>query len=184
MRVDALIVDQEYRAVEGMTDFSRMPFFDGHRDVNGDVAPLGQELNSEPFDNLNFLLRRGTHLHWALPDALTRGLHDEEGTVFPPVPNRWLVRRLEGDEVTASWVVESDYLHPVDGLRRTDAVSYPVRPQPGDTNRQPFRYLGRQLTLDQWLVRDPYSQYLDHPLTAISDRVRKSELFGILSKLS
>lgn len=75
MRVDALFVDKEFRVVEAMADFSRLPLFNGHRDVNGDVTPLGQEVNSEPFDNLNFLLRPGTHLHWALPDALTRGLH-------------------------------------------------------------------------------------------------------------
>jgi hypothetical protein len=167
MRVDALIVDQECRVVEAMADFSRLPFFNGHREVNSDVAPLGQEVNSDPFDNVNFLLKPGTHLHWALPDALTRGLHEEDGIHFPRVPNRWLVTRRDGESVIQSWIVESDYLHPVDGLRRTDAISYPVRPQRHDRNRQPFRYLGRSLTLDQWLAGDPSADYLDQPLTAV-----------------
>src|SRR5215207_1048801 len=38
----------------------------------------------------------GVYLHWALPDALTRGAGDETaGVQMPPLPDRWLVARLE-----------------------------------------------------------------------------------------
>jgi len=37
----------------------------------------------------------GVYLHWALPDALTRGSQGADGQVaFPPVPDRWLILRL------------------------------------------------------------------------------------------
>jgi len=46
----------------------------------------------------------GIHLHWALPDALTHGLHDPstDTIAFPTVPNRWLVTRIFRDEGAAS----------------------------------------------------------------------------------
>jgi hypothetical protein len=57
----------------------------------------------------------GVHLHWALPDALTRGVgtSDYRQINFPYVPNRWLVVRFN---IASSqwqcklWVVESDYI--------------------------------------------------------------------------
>jgi hypothetical protein len=58
----------------------------------------------------------GVRLHWALPDALTHGRTPAAGgdeTVFPLVPNRWLVARFNaGDDgawACRLWVVESDY---------------------------------------------------------------------------
>ena len=44
-----------------------------------------------------FTLQEGIHLHWAMPDALTKGyvIGEEEKSevVFPELPNRWLVVR-------------------------------------------------------------------------------------------
>src|SRR5439155_14164359 len=34
------------------------------------------------------------YLHWALPDALTRGVNTATNTEFPPIPDRWLVVRF------------------------------------------------------------------------------------------
>lgn len=59
---------------------------------------------------------QGIHLHWALPDALTRGKQSAPGqpVEFPLVPNRWLVVRFEAGGV--KWdcqkvtVIRSDYL--------------------------------------------------------------------------
>ncbi|MEW2633889.1 hypothetical protein AB0903_20095 [Streptomyces sp. NPDC048389] len=62
--------------------------------------------------------RLGVYLQWELPAALTRGRHDEEEGVgdFPFVPNRWLVvRHQDGNRALKAWVVESDYLDPMDG---------------------------------------------------------------------
>src|SRR4051794_14194230 len=40
-------------------------------------------------------MEQGVHLHWAMPDALTRATVPEDGPVeFPTVPNHWLVSRL------------------------------------------------------------------------------------------
>ncbi|MEU9402798.1 hypothetical protein [Streptomyces sp. NPDC048242] len=60
----------------------------------------------------------GVYLQWELPAALTRGRHDDEEGIggFPLVPNRWLVvRHSESDGKLKAWVVESDYLDPLDG---------------------------------------------------------------------
>ncbi|MEY9947921.1 hypothetical protein [Kitasatospora sp. GAS1066B] len=62
--------------------------------------------------------RLGVYLQWELPAALTRGRHDEEEGVgeFPLVPNRWLVvRHATGARRLKAWIVESDYLDPMDG---------------------------------------------------------------------
>jgi hypothetical protein len=58
----------------------------------------------------------GVHLHWALPDALTRGRKADaaSGLEFPLVPNRWLVARFAtpagGSWQCQAWVVQSDFL--------------------------------------------------------------------------
>ena len=39
-------------------------------------------------------LPKGVHLHWALPDALTRGAENGGSVRFPAVPDRWLVTRI------------------------------------------------------------------------------------------
>ncbi|MFE4971388.1 hypothetical protein ACFRAR_04635 [Kitasatospora sp. NPDC056651] len=57
--------------------------------------------------------RCGVYLQWQLPEALTRGRHDEVEGIgdFPLVPNRWLVVRYRADtRQTRAWVVQSDYL--------------------------------------------------------------------------
>ncbi|MCY0944795.1 hypothetical protein [Streptomyces antarcticus] len=62
--------------------------------------------------------RLGVYLQWELPAALTRGRHDEEEGVgdFPLVPNRWLVvRHTDSTRALKAWIVESDYLDPMDG---------------------------------------------------------------------
>ncbi|MEU2288989.1 hypothetical protein ABZ614_45145 [Streptomyces sp. NPDC013178] len=62
--------------------------------------------------------RLGVYLQWELPAALTRGRHDEEDGVgdFPLVPNRWLVvRHTDSTRTLRAWIIESDYLDPMDG---------------------------------------------------------------------
>ena len=70
----------------------------------------------------------GIHLHWALPDALTRGRQKRpansqeafEAPEFPLIPNRWMVQRIsrkpQANEISVrAWVVESDFLYGTDG---------------------------------------------------------------------
>ena len=73
MHLDALCLEKDAMVSDAMVDFSRLPFFDGTRDINPDVAPVSEEILSQPLQNKNLLLGSGIHLHWALPDALTLG---------------------------------------------------------------------------------------------------------------
>ncbi|MCP4339364.1 MAG: hypothetical protein GY799_10860 [Desulfobulbaceae bacterium] len=56
----------------------------------------------ELFENSYLTLKDGVHLHWSMPDALTKGYmigKDEESeVVFPDLPNRWLVVRTVPDD--------------------------------------------------------------------------------------
>jgi hypothetical protein len=57
----------------------------------------------------------GVTLHWALPDGITHGVQQKDGTiVYPYAPNRWLVTRYY-DGTSKSWLLQSDYLNQADG---------------------------------------------------------------------
>ena len=56
-------------------------------------------------------LEAGVHLHWAMPDALTRAATSDQALTFPPLPNRWMVSRLRSTDTSAKhWIIESDTL--------------------------------------------------------------------------
>ena len=126
MQVDALVVRQE----GGIWADCRMrepdPAAPGAIDA-GALLP-------DPFAELPAPRPRGVHLHWALPDGLTRGVGsappDEatdaerarlNGVTFPAIPDRWLVMRIGGASRRAApagtvslsrravtgWVIES-----------------------------------------------------------------------------
>ncbi|MFD1546272.1 hypothetical protein [Nonomuraea guangzhouensis] len=145
MRIDALCLASDTDVAGPSVDFTRLPYVDGvtGRDVGADLPYLGEILLPAPFEDQNFRLKRGVHLHWALPDALTRHVQSEqEGTRAPVVPNRWLVTRFRGGTVEEQWVVESDTLSD-DNLA---GVAYPVPSAAG----RPYRYLGRKVALGLW----------------------------------
>src|SRR5262249_2386765 len=151
IHVDALSVQTGVNVVGPTADFSRIPYFDGREDINPDIPFLSEELLAVPFQNQNLYLPPGVHLHWALPDALTEGAQGAGSTVFPNVPDRWLViRSIAGTSrrVQRAWVVESDYLHSPGTGRESGSATYPVRSS-GDGS-PPFRYLGRAVPADQW----------------------------------
>ena len=178
MRLDALIVREPLSVVEEMVNFSRLPYFDGAGDANADTAYISENFVSQPFQNENLVLQPGVHLHWSLPTDLTHGRDDpqQRRLVFPPVPTRWLIWRAVGmpgfQRVDRRWIVESDYLYPAtpQGMNAgldAGAVTFPIHSQPGRTD-PPFRYMGRQMHLSDWLEQDPdQHEYLDTPLTAI-----------------
>ena len=125
----------------------------------------------------------GVHLHWALPDALTRGRQKRHanpqeplGTPeFPPIPNRWMVQRISrkpranlapspssGPPVEVSvraWIVESDYLYGTTGRPKEDAVTFP-RPDEFAL----FDYVGKSFDYPSWSERQPAYRI---PLTAL-----------------
>lgn len=147
VHLDALVLDSDQMVVETTADFSRLPFCTGTRDINPDIANISEQIVSKPFQNQNLLLKKGIHLHWSLPDALTRARPnpDNPGTQdFPVVPNRWLVTRCnKNGNVEKEWLIESDYLFPpLNGDLAGAGVPMPY----GKDQRQPFRYMGRCVT--------------------------------------
>jgi len=94
-------------------------------------------------------LEAGVHLHWALPDSLTRAQSNETTPLaFPAVPNRWLVTRFViagGTPTATSFVVESDTLNPTPP---TDAsLQVPVKSEGTEPD---FHYLGQSFGLDDY----------------------------------
>lgn len=122
-------------------------------------AYLGSEITKNILTQKSRLPAPGIHLHWALPDALTRAESAPTGAdadlTFPPAPNRWLVTRftINGASTQAtSWVVESDRL----SEQRPDtsmAVTLPVRADSAvagaavadDPLRITHKYMGRSI---------------------------------------
>jgi hypothetical protein len=169
IHLDALSLGNDQTFVGPMADFTLLPYFDGGRDVNHDIAHLSEDIVSRPFENQTLYLKAGVHLHWALPDALTRGDAQADGTKFPAVPNRWLVIRSRADAQGQGieekrWVVESDYLYPDGAGGDTGSVSVPYEPAAGE--RRPFRFLGRNMPFAAWSKVDPAAQYFK-PFTAV-----------------
>jgi hypothetical protein len=113
----------------------------------GDAPVEVSQFMPPPFQNLPGPRPKGAYLHWALPDALTRGAQDPTtgalATAFPAVPDRWLVLRLHPSKTVAN--------------RRT------VRGwilQAGDANPQP-------LPLDTWVEPGAPPSGIKKPLTAL-----------------
>lgn len=170
IHLDALCLSNELSVVEAMADFTRLPYFNGERDVNPDTAYISEEIVSKPFQNLNLPLEPGIHLHWSLPDALTRATQEEEAEepdhVFPAVPNRWLVTCCYKNGLKKQWIIESDYLYPEGEGNPQVSVNIPVQPALGENEYQPFRYLGRKIPLDEWQHDSGNAEYLEQ-LTAV-----------------
>ncbi|WP_035644861.1 hypothetical protein [Bradyrhizobium sp. ORS 285] len=131
-------------------------------------AVANRALNAPPLQPLE----AGVHLHWALPDALTKGKADSAAPVkFEAVPNRWLVTRfaISGSTVTpTSFVVESD------GLSTTlPAGQYaPLLPVKQQNSQAPgFAYMGLRANLDDYntqLGQTPLTAATGQPLSAVS----------------
>ncbi|NEO82328.1 hypothetical protein [Moorena sp. SIO4G3] len=149
IHLDALFLKQPQSVVDQMTDYSELPYWD-QRPVNNDNPYISDTVLSPPFVNLNLNLKPGIHLHWALPDALTQGQVEDDGSIqFPLVPNRWLIMRRGGNLPDKQWVVESDYLY-ADCEKQDDTINILHDPTGEDRDRRPFRYLGRKLELSEW----------------------------------
>ena len=178
IRLDALPLSTPLSVLEAKADFTRMPYWNGECEVNPDVANISEDLLSSPFSDRALVLPKGVHLHWALPDALTRGssrtsANDGHQMLFPAAPNCWLVTRSIDDKVDAQWIVESDYLYPNDETPVSDGVTLrPVAiPFPADRAKgeRPFRYLGYARKLSD-PAKSESSEYLwkfGYRLTAV-----------------
>ena len=122
-------------------------------------------------------MAEGIHLHWALPDAVTRGV-DEDRTgkmVFPDAADRWLITRVFTDvsvpgkplNKIKSWVLESNFHSPTKPDMR-ESITVPFRIPTDDPGQKPFRYLGRVCTFEEWAaeefvkIRADGSGFIDH----------------------
>jgi hypothetical protein len=73
------------------------------------------DLLPAPFTNRAAPRARGIYLHWALPDGLTHGVHDDATgkVLFPAIPDRWLVARISPSTTSPArrtirgWVLEA-----------------------------------------------------------------------------
>ncbi|HEY8981452.1 MAG TPA: hypothetical protein VIU15_17925 [Streptomyces sp.] len=160
VHLDALCLAEDLDVRGPDNDFSRLPHRDPATglDRNEDLPYVSEIMVRTPFQDDDLRLRAGVHLHWALPDGLTRMTQRADGTTaVPAVPNRWLVTRSRDGKVEAEWVVESDYLSD----DNPGAVLYPA---PGAG--LPYRRLGRKVPLDVWSRSADRSRYLPE-LTAV-----------------
>ncbi len=165
VQVDALVLKESKMVVEATADFSRLPYTTSEVDIHPNNPYISEEIVSKPFQNKNLLLAKGIHLHWSLPDALTRGTRgkDKLKTEFREVPNRWLIRKKSGETRVKEWIVLSDFLHPPGIGQEQTCIAYD--PKSGEGVQQPFRHLGEKMPFS---IYDPDRDYPAYaPLTAI-----------------
>ena len=151
IRVDAFIAQAPEPVVLTGDDFSNLPFVNKQKiDINYESPNLASTIDKKPLSGFEYL-PPGVHLHWSMPDAMTKGEINDTGISMPTLPNRWLVRRVHKSNASQvkSWIVESDYLYP-QGVVPERAITIPAISN-GNVSAQPLEYLGRQLPLDQWL---------------------------------
>jgi hypothetical protein len=184
IHLDALVLAEPQLSVGPSAHFTRLPHVWQGADINPDVPNLGKSVVAPPFQDQSFLLERGVHLHWALPDGLTRARHTGQATPpaaggdaggFPAVPNRWLVarRRPHGGRwvVERAWVVECDYIWP-EQHSAADHVSVPSAWTDLDAGRpaaRPYRLMGRRTVHDaaEYPAGLDGGSHLGRPLTAM-----------------
>ena len=182
IHLDALCLERDLSVVEAKCDFTRLPYWDGEREVNPDIANISEELLSRPFQDRGLQLRAGVHLHWALPDAMTKGSNKPGKNTgatklrFPAVPNRWLVTRSERGaggsslRIKRQWVVESDFLYPDAAGDVQGCVAVPFPSDPANGKYRPYRYLGRKRPFNAQWAEDPAAESLTksgYQLTAV-----------------
>jgi hypothetical protein len=114
MKLDTLFVSSDnggLPVVGPFADFSQLPYRQGNNPFNYDRPYISETVLTPPFLDRNHRLLPGMHLHWALPDALTKASY-HNNLEFPVCPNRWVVLKFENEIETNKWMVCSDYLWP------------------------------------------------------------------------
>lgn len=125
----------------------------------------------------------GIYLHWTLPEGLRHGKRDRltGETVYPLVPNRWLVVRFSGSQQrqAAAWVLESDCpvtdQTPAASQARTQYLMDPAVARQWQASPDPQRRaagldpagagpqvanIGVAFPAAQWSERDPHAMFL------------------------
>lgn len=144
----------------------------GKLDGNHFRPDIEQPLHGNPYQ----ALEPGIHLHWALPDGLTRTANlDSEQTQlkFQTFPDLWIVARFTIDstqpQAPKCWVVDSRALHETKTSEQTQ-ITLPVYTAQNDPSTLTFRYAGHQQPLSEWQPTPPPSVFAD-PLTPVTSGV-------------
>lgn len=104
-----------------------------------------QQLAPDPFQTLPTGRPSGAYLHWVLPDALGQGVQNDVGTtVFPPIPNRWIVLRLSGPATPGGRRVDGWMLPDISTAAPATVANFLDGPEPGSapTPAEPLTILG------------------------------------------
>lgn len=153
-------------------DFSLLPYAaDGVARNSGPY--LSTQVLPGTFQKASDPLDIGIHLHWALPEALTHGTQDANGSIaFQAAPNRWLVLRIATNTAVPqspstdqkAWILESDRLwdddaplSPGDPVQNTASLAVPIEPDPNVQPNKSWKTLGRVFALTGW-AEDPTAQ--------------------------
>jgi len=170
MVVDACVFSKQSSAL----DVRHMDYADG---FNHYLSAEPAVLPDPPFITNNMLHERGVTVCWTLPYGLRTGRQDGQSIVFDPLPNRWLIVRVNNAQASAgpppqwtsaAWVVASDYVQTVTGQLDTIArgINW-AQPVEGNARFQPTR-LGAAMTLDNFQELGAAARDQTPPLTAIS----------------
>ncbi len=167
IKIDALFLEERQSVLPQMLDFTQLPYYENGTAKNAGTPYLSESIATKPFQNANLSLEKGIHLHWAIPDALSRGVVQADNTVdLPIVPNRWLITRCiktNGEYVNEKqWVVESDKLFIPDNSKDYTAKNSILY----DDQKTPFRYMGNAQNFSEWNSDDNTGPYFDK-LTSI-----------------
>ena len=115
MRTSALQVKTtDNQTVSPLADFSRMPWSNGHKDINPGQPFLSENITTQPFTSGQQQLEAGTYLHWELPQVVAGasefpilffGLFVD---FFAPIQKGWTAQQLWTDCITADWLESID----------------------------------------------------------------------------
>lgn len=173
IRIKRLDLESPQRVCSGTANFDRLAWFNpkAGQVFNAGNPFIAQTINAQPFEQ-NLILGTGVHLHFILPQALTRFSDNPEDVL--PAPDRWLVRKITTSE---TWVIESDYLsaEPQFHEKAQSTTLLPVDPFSRNmTDSQPFKYMGRVIPLKEYLSQEKpiektyWKDLLPTPFTAFA----------------
>jgi len=160
IKVQAVFQSEDRAVVGPEMDFESLPYFDQglKLDMNPDLPYLAESIIPQPFEDCDFLLRKGVHLNWDFPDFLKRSkIGAASPTEFPPVPTRWLITRYNDDAIEKQWIIESDaLLQDLKGAKFMDMAQTSLKVDIHSGER-PYSYLGRVEELQDWKERNKNS---------------------------
>lgn len=113
-------LSQPTHCSEPRLNFSDLPYFDGEQDVNGHIAYLGQSIQSVPFKNRDFDLPAGVHLHWALPEMLTKNFRY-------PLLELDSLQQFKNHRSLLSYLIEYDWIAEIEGQSVYASIIQPLK---------------------------------------------------------